>query len=73
MEPKEGANPQGGWLCAVPEGRGSQTLRFLVLAAMCAQHGQGNHPQGGVCLCACVCLPGGNQVDFTENREMWSL
>ena len=48
------ANPQGGWLYAMPEGMGTQTLKFLVLAEIFAKHGQGSHPQRCVCMCVCV-------------------
>ena len=59
----------GGWLYAVPEGMGTQTLKFLVLAEICAKHGQGSHPQGCVCMCVCVCVSAHNSsAEWDEIR-----
>ena len=49
------ANPQGRWLYDVPEGMGTQALRFWVLAAISVPPVWTEQPSSGLCVCVCLC------------------
>lgn len=51
QEPKEMADPQGRWLCDVPEEMGIHALGFSALEAASVPQAWVGQPSSGQCVC----------------------